>query len=129
MVRLVRHRQTKGSETDRPNLNHRATPRLHSPYRSVSRFEIRSGIVRYQQLIRTTKKPPNKAGCLTQRKTAQARTGAGGGPYYLPAEIVPVQFQSELPSSLSFPVQVPEPLAPVWFPVPLTIFHVSDTVF
>src|SRR6266436_1576036 len=26
---LVRHRQTKGSATDRPHLNHRATPRLH----------------------------------------------------------------------------------------------------
>ena len=29
MVGLVRHRQTKGPETDRPNLNHRATSRLH----------------------------------------------------------------------------------------------------
>jgi hypothetical protein len=26
---LVRHRQTKGPETDRPRLNHRATPRLY----------------------------------------------------------------------------------------------------
>jgi hypothetical protein len=29
MVGIVRHRQTKGSATDRPRLNHRATPRLH----------------------------------------------------------------------------------------------------
>src|ERR1019366_7767434 len=29
MVRLLRHRQTKGPETDRLNLNHRATPRLY----------------------------------------------------------------------------------------------------
>jgi len=29
MVKLVRHRQPKGSETDRPNLNHRATSRLY----------------------------------------------------------------------------------------------------
>jgi hypothetical protein len=29
MVGLVRHRQTKGLETDRPNLNHRATSRLY----------------------------------------------------------------------------------------------------
>ena len=29
MVRLVRHRQTKGPATDRPNLTHRATSRLH----------------------------------------------------------------------------------------------------
>jgi hypothetical protein len=29
MARLVRHRQTKGPETDMPNLNHRATSRLY----------------------------------------------------------------------------------------------------
>ena len=29
MAELVGHRQTKGSETDRLGLNHRATPRLH----------------------------------------------------------------------------------------------------
>jgi type IV secretion system protein TrbG len=29
MMGLVRHRQTKGPETDRPHLNHRVTPRLH----------------------------------------------------------------------------------------------------
>jgi hypothetical protein len=29
MVQLVRHRQTKESATDRLNLNHRVTPRLH----------------------------------------------------------------------------------------------------
>ena len=28
---LLRHRQTKGPATDRPYLNHRATPRLYSP--------------------------------------------------------------------------------------------------
>jgi hypothetical protein len=32
MVRIMRHRQTKGPETDRPDLNHRATSRLHSQY-------------------------------------------------------------------------------------------------
>ena len=30
MVRLLRHRQTKGPATARPHLNHRATPRLHT---------------------------------------------------------------------------------------------------
>ena len=30
MVRLLRHRRTKGPATDRPHLNHRATSRLHS---------------------------------------------------------------------------------------------------
>jgi hypothetical protein len=30
MAELVRHRQTKGSATDRLNLNHRATPRLRT---------------------------------------------------------------------------------------------------
>jgi hypothetical protein len=29
MARLLRHRQPKGPETDRPNLNHRVTPRLY----------------------------------------------------------------------------------------------------
>jgi len=29
MAGLVRHRQPKGPETDRPRLNHRATPRLY----------------------------------------------------------------------------------------------------
>src|SRR5882672_3823783 len=29
MAELVRHRQTKGSATDRLHLNHRTTPRLH----------------------------------------------------------------------------------------------------
>jgi hypothetical protein len=29
MAELVRHRQTKEPETDRPRLNHRATPRLY----------------------------------------------------------------------------------------------------
>lgn len=29
MARLLRHRQTKGPVTDRPNLNHRVTPRLY----------------------------------------------------------------------------------------------------
>jgi hypothetical protein len=29
MVRLLRHRQTKGLATDRPHLTHRATSRLH----------------------------------------------------------------------------------------------------
>jgi len=30
MVRILRHRQTKGPETDRPHLNHRATFRLYA---------------------------------------------------------------------------------------------------
>ena len=34
MAGLVRHRQPKGPETDRPRLNHRATPRLYFPARS-----------------------------------------------------------------------------------------------
>src|ERR1035438_1664489 len=34
MVRIMRHRQTKEPETDRPDLTHRATSRLY-PFRSV----------------------------------------------------------------------------------------------
>src|SRR5208283_5015036 len=36
MVRLVRHRRTKGPTTDRPYLNHRATSRLHKLLRARS---------------------------------------------------------------------------------------------
>jgi len=41
MVRLVRHRQPKGSETDRLNLNHRATPRLYRFLRHESLFVVK----------------------------------------------------------------------------------------
>src|SRR5215472_6740380 len=37
MVLLLRHRPTKESATDRLNLNHRVTPRLHSETRIVAR--------------------------------------------------------------------------------------------
>jgi hypothetical protein len=38
---LVRHRQTKGSVTDRSHLNHRATPRLHtSAFALISLFRL-----------------------------------------------------------------------------------------
>ena len=39
MVQLMRHRQTKESVTDRLNLNHRVTPRLHRcGFGGISRF-------------------------------------------------------------------------------------------
>jgi hypothetical protein len=38
MAELVRHRQTKGSATDRLHLNHRATPRLHKSKNLLVRF-------------------------------------------------------------------------------------------
>jgi hypothetical protein len=37
---LVRHRQTKGSATDRPHLNRRVTPRLHSSRPLSSRVSL-----------------------------------------------------------------------------------------
>ena len=36
MVKLLRHRQTKGPATDRLNLNHRATSRLYKPMQTDS---------------------------------------------------------------------------------------------
>ena len=42
MVRLVRHRQTKRPETDRPHLNHRATSRLYSIALWVSSIALSS---------------------------------------------------------------------------------------
>jgi hypothetical protein len=38
MAGLVRHRQPKGPETDRPRLNHRATPRLYFPAKEGRRW-------------------------------------------------------------------------------------------
>ena len=35
MARLVRHRRTKGPDTDRPSLNHRVTPRLYNYRREL----------------------------------------------------------------------------------------------
>jgi hypothetical protein len=48
---------------------------------------------------------------------------------YFPIVNVPVQTQSEPPSSRSVPEQVPEPLMPLCFPVPLTISHLFIAVF
>lgn len=45
----------------------------------------------------------------------------------LPIEYVPVHVKSSEPSEFSFPVQPPEPLMPLYFPVPLTIFHLLET--
>ena len=39
MAGLMRHRQTKGPETDRPRLNHRATSRLYRNYRREPRMD------------------------------------------------------------------------------------------
>lgn len=42
MVPLVRHRQTKGPDTDRQNLNHRATSRLYTMLKPGPPLEARS---------------------------------------------------------------------------------------
>ena len=45
MVRIMRHRRTKGPETDRPDLTHRATSRLYpDPVHSVPQSGILSGL-------------------------------------------------------------------------------------
>jgi hypothetical protein len=43
---LVRHRQTKGSETDRPHLNHRVTPRLYACLRLFRLITL--GVARFR---------------------------------------------------------------------------------
>ena len=40
MAELVRHRQTKEPVTDRPRLNHRATPRLYLDERGRAWMEV-----------------------------------------------------------------------------------------
>jgi hypothetical protein len=56
-VGLLRHRQTKGPDTDRPYLNHRATSRLYSdnstggtPMTTGGRATVLGGHVRHMQL-------------------------------------------------------------------------------
>jgi hypothetical protein len=44
MAGLVRHRQTKGSATDRPHLNHRATSRLYPPTTKLLKSSRRSAL-------------------------------------------------------------------------------------
>jgi hypothetical protein len=66
MVRLVRHRQTKGPETDRPHLHHRATSRLHTMRISPSVFQISWLVV---------------GGRLTM--TRKAKKTGGRGPFLL----------------------------------------------
>jgi hypothetical protein len=46
MVRLVRHRQTKGPATDRSHLNHRATSRLYLRRDKPGRWRIAEVIFR-----------------------------------------------------------------------------------
>src|ERR1039458_4614977 len=50
-------------------------------------------------------------------------------PAYLPSEYVPVHALSKEPSVLNFPEQVPEPLMPLYFLVPLRIFHLIGAGF
>jgi hypothetical protein len=48
---LVRHRQTKEPETDRPRLNHRATSRLYNPALSLRHCSLALGIAARYSLI------------------------------------------------------------------------------
>ena len=55
MVRILRHRQPKGPETDRPSLNHRATSRL---YRSPSGRHRRNASGHASARARSASPPP-----------------------------------------------------------------------
>jgi hypothetical protein len=56
MAELVRHRQTKGPETDRPRLNHRATPRL---YLDGARFSCKPDARARESVLRTQQNRSN----------------------------------------------------------------------
>jgi hypothetical protein len=56
MAELVRHRQTKGPETDRPRLNHRATPRL---YLDEERFPSKPDARARESVLRTQQNRSN----------------------------------------------------------------------
>ena len=51
LVRILRHRQTKGPDSARPHLNRRATPRLHLIDPGQPREGVSSVIEIYRQLI------------------------------------------------------------------------------
>src|SRR5437899_2917669 len=77
MVRLVRHRRTKGPETDRPHLHHRATSRLHTvpPQHSPNHWSVawRPSIMKrkpYSRRKRTTTKSVLRLPDLEHAKAA-----------------------------------------------------------
>jgi hypothetical protein len=58
MDRLVRHRQPKGPETDRPVLNHRATSRLYNLPRPPALATRKSSVpVERQRTLRAPRDP------------------------------------------------------------------------
>jgi len=69
MVRIMRHRRTKGPETDRPDLTHRATSRLHQGVRSrlaigdeiSSRDEMSSSSLRHLIIATSVRHHPGRS--------------------------------------------------------------------
>ena len=75
MARLLRHRRTKGPATDRPSLNHRATPRL---YRNLggtldAGTGLQAGIAAVQQQRQQDGQPPLENGLDVFHTTQEAR--------------------------------------------------------
>src|SRR5580658_10414295 len=91
MVQLVRHRQTKESATDRLNLNHRVTPRLHRsgsvnirilrgldeveeiPYERCPSRATSSGLAYSRRYVSLPSAPPNLSPKPTARLGQRAR--------------------------------------------------------
>src|SRR5271157_5322177 len=85
MAGLVRHRHTKGPETDMPSLNHRATPRLYCCGKMPSlrkaglpgSFNLR--VARHDRSLRV--RPPSRPGFDPPRfEEAQPRVHPFAGP-------------------------------------------------
>jgi hypothetical protein len=71
MAELVRHRQTKGSATDRLHLNHRATPRLHNVVLGEHGAEHFGAVVVFSQGRKID--PTDVEICAMERKIGAAR--------------------------------------------------------
>jgi len=74
-VKLVRHRQTKGPETDRLNLNHRATSRLYSPPIGIP-ARLSSRFSRNEPDAAPTLRLALKTACSAQSLTTPRRSPA-----------------------------------------------------
>ena len=79
MAELVRHRQTKEPETDRPRLNHRATPRLYlddAPLSHASPTRERGNPRPYRFIPRKPPLASLAARSWARRSSARARSPA-----------------------------------------------------
>jgi Phage integrase family len=82
MVRLLRHRQTKGPDSARPHLNRRATPRLH-PTRAFAQTSGRA------KNVRSSSTPHEVYRFARNRDKWRANSGPEFSSYVFPSSRIP----------------------------------------